>query len=110
MTPALMAGRPHTPETPAGDGAWHFCLYVAGQTPKALTAFENLKRICEERLPGRYTIEVIDLAANPQLAARDQIIAVPTLVRRRPAPVRRVIGDLSSTGKVLTHLGLRSVP
>jgi circadian clock protein KaiB len=109
VTPARMAGFPGAPaEVPTND-AWHFCLYVAGQTPKALTAFENLKRICEEYLTGRYMIEVADLVANPQLAARDRIIAVPTLVRRRPTPMKRVIGDLSSTEKVLAGLDIRSV-
>ena len=107
MTPALMAGRPGTPETPAAEGTWRFCLYVAGQTPKALTAFENLKTICEEYLAGRYAIEVIDLAADPGRAVRDRIVAVPTLVRRRPTPMQRIIGDLSDTGKVLAGLGLR---
>lgn len=109
MTPAVMAGRPGAPETPPGEGTWRLCLYVAGRTPKALTAFENLKRIGEEHLEGRYTIEVIDLAADPGRAIRDRIVAVPTVVRRHPAPVLRVIGDLSSTEKVLAHLGLRSV-
>ena len=109
MTPAVLAGRPGTGEGSPSDGAWQLCLYVAGRTPKALMAVENLTEICEEYLEGRYTIEVIDLAANPQLAARDGIIAVPTLVRRRPTPTKRIIGDLSSTGKVLAGLGLRSV-
>jgi circadian clock protein KaiB len=82
-------------------------LYTAGQTPKSIKAFANLKRICEEHLTGRYQIEVIDLTQNPQLAAGDQILAVPTLVRRLPAPVRRIIGDLSHTERVLVGLDVR---
>jgi circadian clock protein KaiB len=82
-------------------------LYIAGQTPKSIKAFANLKRICEEHLPGRYRIEVIDLVQNPQLAAGDQILAVPTLVRRLPEPVRKIIGDLSHTDRVLVGLDIR---
>ena len=82
-------------------------LYIAGQTPKSIKAFANLKRICEEHLTGRYRIEVIDLTQNPQLAAGDQILAVPTLVRRLPEPVRRIIGDLSHTERVLVGLDVR---
>ena len=83
-------------------------LYVAGQTPKSMTAFSNLKKICEEYLEGRYQIQVIDLLENPQLASGDQILAVPTLVRRLPLPVRKIIGDLSNTERVL--IGLDLVP
>lgn len=82
-------------------------LYVAGQTPRSITAFANLKRICEEHLAGRYQIEVIDLIQNPQLAQGDQILAVPTLVRRLPAPVRKIIGDLSNSERVLVGLDIR---
>jgi len=82
-------------------------LYIAGQTPKSIKAFANLKKICEEHLTGRYRIEVIDLIQNPQLAAGDQILAVPTLVRRLPEPVRRIIGDLSHTERVLVGLDVR---
>src|SRR5262249_6570639 len=82
-------------------------LYIAGQTPKSIKAFANLKRICEEHLTGKYRIEVIDLIQNPQLAAADQILAVPTLVRRLPEPVRRIIGDLSHTDRVLVGLDVR---
>lgn len=82
-------------------------LYVAGQTPKSLRAFENLKRICEEYLPGRYKIEVIDLLKNPQLAKGDEIVALPTLVRKLPNPIRKVIGDLSNVEKTLVGLQLR---
>jgi len=82
-------------------------LYVAGQTPKAVTAFNNLKLICEEQLKGKYQIEVIDLLKNPQLARHDQILAVPTLVRKLPLPVRNIIGDLSNTEHVLVGLDLK---
>ena len=81
-------------------------LYVAGQTAKSLAAFANLKKICEEHLAGRYKIEVIDLVENPQLAAGDQILAIPTLVRKLPEPVRKIIGDLSNTERVLIGLDL----
>lgn len=86
---------------------WELRLYVAGPTPKAITAFRNLKTICEEHLAGKYHIEVIDLLKNPQLARGDQILAVPTLVRKLPAPVRKIIGDLSNTERVLVGLDLR---
>jgi circadian clock protein KaiB len=81
-------------------------LYVAGQTPKCLRAFSNLKRICEEYLTDRYRIEMIDLMENPALARGDQILAVPTLVRRMPEPVKKIIGDLSNTQRVLAGLDL----
>lgn len=86
---------------------WELRLYVAGQTPKSLTALANLKRICEENLAGRYKIDVIDLVQNPQLARGDQILAIPTLVRRLPEPLRRIIGDLSNSEKVLVGLDVR---
>jgi circadian clock protein KaiB len=82
-------------------------LYVAGQTPKSLAAISNLKKVCEEHLAGRYTIDVIDLIKNPQLAAGDQILAVPTLVRRLPEPLKRIIGDLSNSERVLVGLDIR---
>jgi len=82
-------------------------LYVAGQTPKCMRAFSNLKRICEQYLTNRYQIEMIDLLGNPALARGDQILAVPTLVRRLPEPVRKIIGDLSNTQRVLAGLDLR---
>ena len=82
-------------------------LYVAGQTPKSITAFANLKKICEEHLAGQYNIEVIDLLKKPQLASGDQILAIPTLVRKLPAPIRKIIGDLSDTERVLVGLNLR---
>jgi circadian clock protein KaiB len=86
---------------------WDLRLYVAGQTPKSIAAFSNLKRVCEEHLAGKYKLEVIDLLKNPQLAAGDQIIAIPTLVRKLPEPVRKIIGDLSNTDRVLVGLQLR---
>jgi len=82
-------------------------LYIAGQTPKCVRAFTNLKRICEEHLANRYQIEIIDLLRNPQLARGDQILAVPTLVRQLPEPVKKIIGDLSNTERVLVGLDLR---
>jgi circadian clock protein KaiB len=92
---------------PRKKATWQLRLYVAGQTPKSLTAFANLKRICKEHLEGDYEIEVIDLLKHPQLAKGDQIIAVPTLVRKLPEPVRKIIGDLSNTERVLVGLDLR---
>lgn len=86
---------------------WTLRLYVAGQTPRSLAAFGNLKRICEEHLQGRYQIEVIDLTVNPALAKDDQILALPTLVRKLPEPVKKIIGDLSNTERVLVGLDLR---
>ena len=85
---------------------WILRLYVAGQTPKALTAFSNLKKICEEQLNNKYTIEVIDLMKNPHLASEYQILALPTLVRKLPVPVRKIIGDLSDRERVLVGLDL----
>ena len=90
-----------------GDEQWTLRLYVAGQTPKSLVAFANLKRLCEERLKGRYSIEVVDLLKTPQLAQDDQILAIPTLVRRLPPPLRKIIGDLSNTERVLVGLDLQ---
>jgi circadian clock protein KaiB len=89
--------------------AWELRLYVAGQTPKCLAAFSNLKRLCEEHLAGEYRIEIIDLLKQPQLAQGDQILAIPTLVRKLPAPMKKIIGDLSNTERVLIGLDLRPV-
>ncbi|NEU14954.1 circadian clock protein KaiB [Methylobacterium sp. BTF04] len=108
-----MSQDPNSPsvDTSTGDeidgGPYHMRLYVAGQTAKSMAALANLKRICEEHLQGRYDIEVIDLVKNPQLAAGDQILAIPTLVRRIPEPLKRIIGDLSNTEKVLVGLDIR---
>jgi circadian clock protein KaiB len=96
------------PITPSSEGrAYRLRLYVAGQTPKSVLAFTNLKQICEEHLQGRYEIEIIDLLQNPQLARGDQILAVPTLVRRLPEPIKKIIGDLSNTERVLVGLDLQ---
>ena len=89
---------------------WQLRLYVAGQTPRSLTAFSNLTQICETHLKGRYHIEVIDLVRKPQLSRGDQILALPTLVRKLPVPVRKIIGDLSDTERVLVGLDLRAPP
>ena len=89
------------------DEVWALRLYVAGQTPKALAAFSNLKTICEEHLKGKYHIEIVDLLQNPKLAKGDQIFALPTLVRKLPPPIKKIIGDLSNTERVLVGLDLR---
>jgi circadian clock protein KaiB len=86
---------------------WNLRLYVAGQTPRSLTAFKNLKDICEEYLKGKYHIEVIDVMENPTLARGDQILAIPTLVRKLPQPIRKIIGDLSNTERVLVGLDIQ---
>ena len=89
------------------SSSWNLRLYVAGQTPRSLTAFKNLKEICEEYLKGKYQLEVIDLMENPTLARGDQILAVPTLVRKLPHPIRKIIGDLSNTERVLVGLDIQ---
>ncbi len=89
------------------DSVYLLRLYVAGQTAKSLAAFANLKKICEEHLQGKYQIEVIDLLQNPSLAQGDQILALPTLVRRLPHPIKKIIGDLSNTERVLVGLDIR---
>jgi circadian clock protein KaiB len=96
------------PDTPTGE-QWHLRLYVAGQSPKSLKAFRNLKQLCEEHLADRYDIEIVDLLEHPQLAAGDEIVAIPTLVRRLPSPMRKIIGDLSDADRVLVGLQLRPV-
>ena len=88
-------------------GRWNLRLYVAGQTPRSLSAFKNLKDICEQYLKDKYHIEVIDLMENPKLARGDQILAVPTLVRKLPQPIRKIIGDLSNTDRVLVGLDIQ---
>ena len=108
----VTAMQPNTPSAETGppfDGQI-LRLYIAGQTPRSVKAFANLKKICEEHLPGKYKVEVVDLIQNPQLAAGDQILAVPTLVRRLPEPVRKIIGDLSNIDRVLVGLDLRPGP
>ena len=99
MNDAIASG-PQTEE-------WELRLYVAGQTPKSVAAFDNLKAICEAHLAGRYRIRVIDLIENPQLARGDQILALPTLVRKLPEPIRKLVGDLSDTDRALVGLDLR---
>jgi circadian clock protein KaiB len=86
---------------------WNLRLYTAGQSPKSLAALANLKRVCEEHLAGRYSIEVVDLMKNPRLAKDDQIVAIPTLVRKLPEPLRRIVGDLSDTERALVGLQLK---
>src|SRR5262245_43092335 len=86
---------------------WDLRLYIAGKTAKSVAALENLKRLCEEHLPGQYRIEVVDLLVHPQLAKGDEIVAIPTLVRKLPEPIRKVIGDLSNTERALVGLQLR---
>ena len=88
------------------DG-YNLRLYVAGQTPKSMAAIANLKKICEQHLPGRYDIEIIDLMKDPALARRDQIVAIPTLIRELPEPLKRIIGDLSNVEKVLVGLDIQ---
>jgi circadian clock protein KaiB len=94
-------------KNPKKEMAYDLRLYVAGQTPRSLHAFSNLKRICDEHLAGRYRIQIIDLLENPKLAKGDQILAIPTLVRTIPKPARKIIGDLSNTDRVLVGLDIR---
>lgn len=91
------------------DKQWELRLYIAGNTPKSMTALSNLKKYCEEHMEGRYRIEVIDLLLHPQLAEGDQIFAIPTLVRKVPQPIRKIIGDLSNKEKVLVGLNIRPI-
>lgn len=88
---------------------WQLRLYVAGQTPKSVTAFANLKKLCEEHMHGQYHIEIVDLLQHPELAQQDKILAIPTLVRRLPPPIRQIIGDLSNHEKVLVGLDIRPI-
>lgn len=94
---------------PAAPELWQLRLYVAGQTPKSVTAFANLKKLCETYMHGQYQIEIIDLLQHPELAQQDQILAIPTLVRRLPPPIRQIIGDLSNQEKVLLGLDIRPI-
>jgi circadian clock protein KaiB len=111
-----MNARANAPKPSAGKAAakvakaaaeWQLRLYVAGQTTKSMAALDNLKQLCETHLAGRYTIEVVDLLVNPRLAAGDQILAVPTLVRKFPEPMRKIIGDLSNEERVLVGLDVQ---
>ncbi len=94
-------------QAPPDPDRWELRLYVAGQTARSVAAFDNLKRLCEEHLQGKYRIEVVDLLQHPQLARGDQIVAIPTLVRKLPEPIRKVIGDLSNVERTLVGLQLR---
>jgi circadian clock protein KaiB len=107
-----MATSPKTPRgqshrTPLPSDRWNLRLYVAGQTQRTIAALANLKKICDQHMPDRYEIELIDLLQNPKLAAGDQIIAIPTLVRKLPKPMKKIIGDLSNEERVLVGLDLR---
>ena len=106
---AVSQGKRKKAKTDATKEIWNLRLYVAGQTQKSIIAFANLKKICDEHLEGKYDIEVIDLLKNPKLAKGDQIIAIPTLVRKLPEPIKKIIGDLANTERVLVGLDIRSV-
>ncbi|MDB6024710.1 MAG: Circadian oscillation regulator KaiB [Verrucomicrobiales bacterium] len=108
MSKLASAAKKNSPKAPNQE-MWELRLYVAGQTSKSVTAFSNLKKICEEHLPGKYHIEVVDLLKNPTLAKGDQILAIPTLVRKLPTPIRKILGDLSDTERVLVGLDLRQM-
>jgi len=107
MTGETKTKEPRKAKTKDIDEKWQLRLYVAGQSPKSITAFDNLKKLCEEHLEGKYSIEVIDLLVNPQLAKGDQILALPTLVRKLPEPIKKIIGDLSNTDRVLVGLDIK---
>ena len=109
MKPRKVKAQKSGLDTPSAK-VWRLRLYVAGQTPRSLTAFENLQRICETHLKGHYRIEVIDLVEHPHLSKGDQILAIPTLVRKLPQPMRKIIGDLSDTESVLVGLDLIPSP
>jgi circadian clock protein KaiB len=104
-----MTDNPSNITNPKASEIWHLRLYVAGQTPKSLVAFSNLKNICEEHIHGKYSIEVIDLSKQPQIAIEDSIVAIPTLIRKLPEPIKKIIGDLSNTEKVLVGLQIISL-
>ena len=108
---AVAKPAPRTTKSEAAkeEHGWRLRLYVAGQTPRSLTAFTNLKRLCEEHLSGKYQIEVVDLLKDPQRAQADQIVALPTLVRKLPEPMKRVVGDLSNIEKVVVGMDIRSM-
>ncbi len=101
------AGRSTRRPKTVSSERWNLRLYVAGQTPRSLAALDNLKRICEAHMADRYEIEVVDLIQNPRLAAGDQIVAIPTLVRKLPPPMKKIIGDLANEERVLVGLDLR---
>jgi circadian clock protein KaiB len=101
------SGSDNIKETGDNSEIWNLSLYVAGQTPKSIEAFENLKELCETHLKDRYVIEVIDLVQNPELAKNDQILAIPTLVRKLPEPIKKIIGTLANEEKVLVGLDIK---
>ena len=105
--PRKAGARTQRSTTRSGPSSWQLRLYIAGHTARATAAIENLQSICERRLQGRYQLEVVDLLKNPQLARGDQILAIPTLVRKLPAPMKKIIGDLSDEERVLVGLDLR---
>ena len=107
MTGETKTRAPRKSRQTKNEEGWHLKLYVAGQTSKSMTAFANLKKICDEHLVGNCRIEVIDLLVNPQLAKGDQILAVPTLVKKLPEPMKKIIGDLSNTDRVLVGLDIK---
>lgn len=107
MTSDSKTQAPQTNEARNGEENWRLRLYTAGQSAKSITAFTNLKKICEEHLQGQYSIDVIDLTVNPQLAKEDRILALPTLIRKIPEPMKRLIGDLSNTERVLVKLDIK---
>jgi circadian clock protein KaiB len=109
MTGKAKTKAPRKTKTNDAEERWQLRLYVAGQTPKSIAAYANLKKICAEHLAGKYEIEVIDLLMTPQLARGDQILAVPTLVRKLPEPVKKIIGDLSNTERVLVGLDVKPI-
>jgi circadian clock protein KaiB len=100
--------RQAAPSDSQPDGFWDFTLYVAGQTPRSVAAITNLKSLCEEYMPGAYRIQIVDLLEQPELARTDQVVAIPTLVRKLPVPIRRVIGDLSNTERVRVAFQLKT--
>src|SRR5205814_9854306 len=106
-SPAADTETASSPSQSTPEDTWELRLYVAGQSAKSMAAFANLKKMCEQYLPGRYDIEVVDLLKNPQLAAGDQIVAIPTLVRKLPEPIRKIVGDLSNSEQTLVGLQLR---
>ncbi|HET8948439.1 MAG TPA: circadian clock KaiB family protein [Candidatus Polarisedimenticolia bacterium] len=110
MSKSTAARHAGTVEIKSAEETWELRLYVAGQTPRSVAAFTNLKKLCEEHLAGKYKIEVIDLMKHPQLASGDQIVAIPTLVRKLPEPLRRIVGDLRNTERTLVGLNLRPSP
>jgi circadian clock protein KaiB len=110
VSPQEASGEADQPEAETDDGTYLLRLYVAGQSTKSMLAIANLQQACDEHLAGRYVIEVIDLLKTPQLAAGDQILAIPTLVRRLPPPLKRIIGTLSDTEKLLVGLDIKPRP